>query len=224
MAVRLAVTLGATTLLTIGAVTVGAATKGSDKNEITTDTAAESSDPGTSGTMPTREPVPASTSTTDSTSADVSLPPPSTTSSQPADEGGDEADAENCLYTLNSDEFDDSFDYSVSDSLNPDLLQLSARPINAFDSSELPPVCQTGAGESEAVLHFCTRADPLPQHRIDADVTRPGRGNPDYVIVEQTKGSKPLEWSIKPASIDFCDAAPEIHPAGKKGTDRRAHV
>ena len=32
MAVRLAVTLGATTLLTIGAVTVGAATKGSDKN------------------------------------------------------------------------------------------------------------------------------------------------------------------------------------------------
>ena len=56
MAVRLAVTLGATTLLTIGAVTVGAATKGSDKNEITTDTAAESSDPGTSGTRPTREP------------------------------------------------------------------------------------------------------------------------------------------------------------------------
>ena len=198
------------------AVRVGRATRGPDKNKIRTDAGAGPTAPGTPGTTPPRGPVPAPTSTTDSAAADVPLPPPSTTSSQPADEGGDEADAENCLYTLNSDEFDDSFDYSVSDSLNPDLLQLSARPINAFDSSELPPVCQTGAGESEAVLHFCTRADPLPQHRIDADVTRPGRGNPDYVIVEQTKGSKPLEWSIKPASIDFCDAAPEIHPAGKK--------
>ena len=219
MAVRLAVTLGATTLLTIGAVTVGAATSNSDKDET-----AESSDSDPSNTTTTQEPIPASTSTTDSNSENVSLSPSSTTVSHAAGEGGDEAYAADCLYTLNGDEFDDSFDYFVIDSLKPGLLQLNARSVGAFNPSELPSPCQKdvretetqkGAKEAGVFLRFCMRMGSLPKHQVDADVTRPNKDSPDYVIVEQTKDPKPLKWSVKPEDIGFCAGASEIDLGGR---------
>lgn len=71
------------------------------------------------------------------------------------------------------------------------------------------------AKEAGVFLRFCMRMGSLPKHQVDADVTRPNKDSPDYVIVEQTKDPKPLKWSVKPEDIGFCAGASEIDLGGR---------
>ena len=173
MVVRLAVTLGATTLLTIGAVGVGAATSDDGKKD-----AADESRPSRKGDKPITSVTPTEAADTDQGDADDSTTttgpdntdltvvgaattgviPPADTSNQPGPKITLNP-AATCLEQLNTGLDNERFQYLVLES--PDAMAFAARP-NPGTSPILPEPCKRWADDDDLEVRFVVKGVTAP--------------------------------------------------------------
>lgn len=195
MAVRLAVTLGATALLTIGAVGVGAATSGSDKDE-SSDEVVEPKDRDKS---------------TDATTTTSQNPPDEDSTSAADPETLGTTTPAGCLYELAPLKNDPAVLFLVSSDAGSSKLVARVKVAAADRQAEetFREACGERYDPEQGQVEFCSTVK-VPRQAVEVTINR---GDDDAADFRLILGEDGTDLILPAAAVQFCDSDGRSAPA-----------
>lgn len=213
MVIRLAVTLGATTLLTIGAVGVGAATSDDGKKD-----AADESSPSRKGDKPITSVTPTEAADTDQGDADDSTTkttaPESPSTATPTQPASGEPNptlnpAATCLEELNKNPDTEQFQYFAIQTSRPSVF--AARPKDNISQPTLPSSCTQWVEDDDPEVRFVFKGVKAPTSNPDEPLEvgyfpgdNDGTNDGTYFMLSEEPFSSTSGQPFNKADVSFC--------------------